>query len=195
MDSGIFYYCDDEAQADEVTKLFALQRLELKPYEYYKIDENVSHYFVKNYDRASVRLAGSRDEDRNLVYAILRTQSVGNQDPTKITGHTACSSMDTLQNVLYSYYHLGEVRNKISHADAKAMAERRLNVSESDVSYAMVMMKETIEYFITSYDKAIEEVQGKNPKIITVTSDEIRNAANRLKHEGEKVGRPRRQSD
>lgn len=195
VDSGIFYYCDDEAQADEVIKLFALQRLELKPYEYYKIDENVSHYFVKNYDRASVRLAGSRDEDRNLVYAILRTQSVGNQDPTKITGHTACSSMDTLQNVLYSYYHLGEVRNKISHADAKAMAERRLNVSESDVSYAMVMMKETIEYFITSYDKAIEEVQGKNPKIITVTSDEIRNAANRLKHEGEKVGRPRRQSD
>ncbi len=87
------------------------------------------------------------------------------------------------------------MRNKISHADAKAMAERRLNVSESDVSYAMVMMKETIEYFITSYDKAIEEVQGKNPKIITVTSDEIRNAANRLKHEGEKVGRPRRQDD
>ena len=72
---------------------------------------------------------------------------------------------------------------------------KRLNVSESDVSYAMVMMKETIEYFITSYDKAIEEVQDKNPKIITVTSDEICNAANRLKHEGEKVGRPRRQSD
>ena len=195
VDSGIFYYCDDEAQAEAVTKLFALQRLELKPYEYYKIDRNVSHYFIKNYDQASVRLAGSRDEDRNLVYAILRTQSVGNQNPEKISGYTACSSMETLQNVLYSYYHLGEVRNKISHADAKAMAERRLNVSESDVSYAMVMMKEAIEYFITSYDKAMEEVQGKNPKIITVTPDEIRNAANRIKHEGEKEGRLRWQGD
>ena len=195
VSSGIFYYCDDEAQAEAVTKLFALQRLELKPYEYYKIDQHLSHFFVKNYDRASVRLAGSRDEDRNLVYATLRTQSVGNQDPTKITGHTACSSMDTLQNVLYSYYHLGDVRNRISHADAKAMAERRLNVSESDVSYAMVMMKETIEYFIMSYEKAMEEVQGKNPKIITISSDEIRNVANRIKHAGEKEGRPRRRGD
>lgn len=49
VESGIFYYCDDEARAEQVTKLFALQRLELKPYEYYKMDD-ISHYFVKTYD-------------------------------------------------------------------------------------------------------------------------------------------------
>lgn len=179
--SGIFYYCDDEARASEVTDLLALQRLELKPYEYYKMDD-ISHYFVKTYDRGGVRLNGSRGEDRNLAYATLRAQSVENQDPAKITGHTACSG-STLQSILYAYYHLGEVRNKISHADANAMAERRLNVSESDISYGMVMLRETIEHFINSYEAAMAEVQGKNPKIVHITADDVRNAADRIRRE------------
>ena len=33
VNSGIFFYCDDEARKDEVTNLFALQRLEMKPYD------------------------------------------------------------------------------------------------------------------------------------------------------------------
>lgn len=182
VQSGIFYYCADETRKPEVTNLLALQRLELKPYEYYKMDD-IDHYFVKNYDRGSVKLNGSKGEDRNLAYAALRAQSTQNQDPAKISGHSACGSIATLQNVLYAYFHLGEVRNKISHADADAMAERRLIVSQSDVSYAMLLMKESIEFFITSYEKAIGEVQGKNPKIIAISSNEVRNAADRIRRE------------
>lgn len=185
--SGIFYYCDDEAHAAEVTDLLALQRLELKPYEYYKMDD-IEHYFVKNYDRGSVRLSGARGEDRNKVYAALRAQSVEKHDPEKISGHTACS-ISTLQNVLYAYYRLGEVRNKISHADADAMAERRLNVSESDISYAMIWMRESIEHFIKSFDAAMEEVRGKNPKIVPITADDVRNAADRIRRERTQGGR------
>lgn len=186
--TGIFYYCDDEARASAVTELLALQRLELKPYEYYKMDD-LSHYFVKTYDRGGVKLNGSKGEDRSMAYASLRSQSIENSDPAKITGHTACGSIETLQNVLYAYYHLGDVRNKISHADASAMAERRLNVSESDLSYGMVMMRETIEYFINSYEAAMAEVQGKNPKIVHITSDDVRNAADRIRRERPKEDR------
>ena len=180
--SGIFYYCDDEKQAPEVIRLLALQRLEMKPYEYYKMDD-IDHYFVKNYDRASVRLGGSRGEDRSTVYAALRAQSIENQDPEKISGHTACNSIETVQNVLYAYYLLGDVRNKISHADSSAMAERRLIVSEKDVNSAMIIMKESIEFFIMSYEKALEETQGKNPKIVTITADEVRNAADQIRRQ------------
>ena len=181
VNSGIFFYCDDEARKDEVTNLLAQQRLELKPYEYYKMDD-IDHYFVKNYDRAGVRLNGSKGEDRTLAYAVLRAQSIENQDPAKISGHTACSSIDTVQNVLYAYYHLGDVRNKISHADSNAMAERRLIVSESDVSYAMVLMRESIEFFIMSYEKAFEEVQNNKPKIVEITADDVRKAADCIRH-------------
>ena len=37
----------------------------------------------------------------------------------------------------------------ISHADADALSEVRLIVSESDISSAMLLMRESIEYFIT----------------------------------------------
>ena len=181
VNSGIFFYCDDEARKDEVTNILALQRLELKPYEYYKMDD-IDHYFIKNYDRSGVRLNGSKGEDRTLAYAVLRAQSIENQDPAKICGHTACGSMDTVQNVLYAYYHLGDVRNKISHADSNAMAERRLIVSESDVSYAMVLMRESIEFFIMSYEKAFEEARNNKPKIVAITADDVRKAADSIRH-------------
>ena len=56
------------------------------------------------------------------------------------------------------------------------MAERRLIVSENDLSYAMILMRESIEFFIMSYEKAMEEVQNKKPKIVAITADKVRNA-------------------
>lgn len=184
--SGIFYYCDDEAKAPEVTRLLALQRLEMKPYEFYKM-EDINHYFVKTYDRGSAKLRGSREENRALALAVMRAQSVENQDPKKIGGHTACSSLATLQNVLYAYYNLGQVRNIVSHADQAAMAEVRLNVAENDLSYAMKILRESIEFFITSYEKAAAEVKDKNPKIVTISADDVRSAAERLRREASPV--------
>jgi len=190
VNTGIFYYCDDEARAEEITKLFALQRLELKPYEYYKMDD-IDHYFIKNYDRVSVKLGGSKGEDRNLVYAVLRAKSIENPAPDKIGGHTACDSLDTVQNVLYAYFHLGEVRNKISHADSEAMADRRLIVSENETNQALTWMKESIEFFILSYEKALEEVRDKKPKIVAISPNDVRNAADRMKYRRNQEERPK----
>lgn len=107
--------------------------------------DDLDHYFIKNYDRAAARLSGHKDEDRHQVYASLRANSIENPDPAKINSHTVCSSTGTVQNVLYSYYLIGEVRNKISHADAKAMEDLRLRTADSSTSLAMVIMQESIE--------------------------------------------------
>jgi len=178
--TGIFYYCDDEARAKEITNQLALKRLELKPYEYYQMND-IDHYFVKTYDRDGVK--ENARNDRALAYATYRAQSINSQDPEKINGHTACNSIKTVQNVLYAYFHLGEVRNRISHAKNEEMTEVRLIVSESDLSSAMLMMKETIEFFIMSYEKALEEVRGKNPKIVFISGFDVRKAADRLRYE------------
>ena len=180
--SGIFYYCDDESQVNDITKLLALQRLELKPYEYYKLDD-IEHYFIKYYDRAGVNLKGSKDEDRNLAYADARVKSIESRDPAKIGGYTACDSTETVKNVLYAYFRLGYVRNKISHADADALTEIRLVVSESDISSSMLLMRESIEHFIMSYEKALTEVKDKKPKIVSVSPDAVRNVAERIRRE------------
>ena len=183
VNTGVFYYCDDEADAGMITKLLAQQRLELRSYELYKMDD-IEHYFIKYYDRDAVRLTGSRDEDRNKVYAAVRAQSLESRGPGKIWGHTVCDNPETVQNVLYAYYHLGVVRNKVSHADETGLlAESRLIVSENDISSGMLILRESIEYFILSYEKAMAEVAGKNPKIVLIPAYDVREAAERLRRD------------
>lgn len=179
--SGVFYYCGDEMEKDTVIRLLAEKWLELRPQEHYKMD-SINHYFIKTYDRSGARGKGGKGEDTQHVYAVLRARSVENKDPLMITGHTACDSMDTLLNILFAYYHIGDVRNKISHAEVDAMADKRLMVSESDEASALVWMKEAIDYFIDNYEKAMAEVQGKNPQVILISSDEVRKAADRVKY-------------
>lgn len=117
------------------------------------------------------------------VYARLRAQSVENKDPSKLTGFTACDDQEILLDLLYSYYHIGEVRNKISHADSGAMADKRLITSESDDISALTWMTDSIDFFIASYEKAFAQVQSKKPHIVNITSDYVRTAADRMKRE------------
>ena len=182
VNNGIFYYCDDEENADHVTHLFAQQRLALKPYEYYKMDY-IDHYFVKTYNRSGTRGKGAKGEDTQHVYASLRAQSVENSDPSLITGITACESLETLQDILYAYYHIGDIRNKINHAESSALADNRLVVSESDDPAALVRVKESIDFFISSYEKAMSEVQDKKPNVVIITGDDVRIASEHMRHE------------
>ncbi|MBR3240983.1 MAG: hypothetical protein IKF99_21415 [Oscillospiraceae bacterium] len=186
VNTGLFYYCDDEKKAPQITKLFAEQRLELKSYEYYKMD-NIEHYFIKTYGRGRVR-GGDRDSDPQRAYAAMRTKSVDNSDPSLITGITACSSRETLMNLLFAYYHIGDVRNKINHAETTKLGDSRLVVSESDESAALIRTKDSVDFFIESYEKAVAELQGKKPRVVLISSDDVRRAAENMKQN------PRRES-
>ena len=176
--SGIFYYCDDEEHRDQVLRLFAEQRLRLRPHEFFKMDQ-IDHYFIKTYDRARPRGKG---KDPQHAYAVLRTQSVENQDPSLITGFTACESLETLENALYAYYNVGYVRNQISHAEDKVMERKNEGASGSDDFSALTWMTDSIDFFIDSYDKAMAEVQGKDPNVIIITSDDVRKTADSMRN-------------
>ena len=77
---------------------------------------------------------------------------------------------------------IGEVRNKISHADANAMADKRLVASEGGEVSALTWMKDAIDFFIDSYDKAMAQVQDKKPQVIFITSDDVRTTAELMKN-------------
>jgi hypothetical protein len=47
------------------------------------------------------------------------------------------------------------------------------------------------EYFISCYEKAMAEVQNKKPKVIHITSQEVRRAAERMRNELTVMGRDR----
>ena len=47
----------------------------------------------------------------------------------------------------------------------------------------MLLMRESIEHFIMSYEKALTEVKDKKPKIVSVSPDAVRNVAERIRRE------------
>jgi len=69
------------------------------------------------------------------------------------------------------------VRNTLSHSDFSELAKQNMIVSDDNGSYALRTMMESIEAFIMNYEKALDEVRGKNPKIIRARADDVRQAA------------------
>lgn len=179
--SGIFYYCDDEKNVAHVTRLFAEKLLEFRPYEYYKMDP-VEYYFIKGYNHSRSRGFGGQS-DPHRAYGSMRVQSIENTDPALITGFTACDDRKKVENVLAAYDYIGDVRNKISHANAQMLSDGRLMVSESDESAALLLTKESIEYFIDCYEKAMAEVQGKNPHVVLINTKDVKKVAEQMKYE------------
>ena len=107
-----------------------------------------------------------------------------NTDPNMLTGYTACDNRQTLQNLLYAYYHIGNMRNKINHAEDGGMVETRLVVAENDQSQAFIWLKDGIDFFIDSYENAMKEVEGKNPKIVKITSSQVKQWAETIRRDG-----------
>jgi uncharacterized phage-like protein YoqJ len=110
------------------------------------------------------------------------------RDPALITGFTACDDRKKVENLLCAYDYIGEVRNKISHANAQVLSDGRLMVSESDESAALLLTKESIEYFIDCYEKAMAEVQGKNPHVVLITTKDVKKVAEQMKYEKRSEG-------
>ena len=63
------------------------------------------------------------------------------------------------------------------------MEDKRLIVAENDMSYALLYLKESIDYFIACYEKALEEVKGKTPNIVKITSQDVRVCAEQLRQD------------
>ena len=178
--TGMFYYCNDERDAKHVTQLFAEQRLRMRPHEYYLMN-SLEHYFIKNYDRGRVKHMSARGQDPQRVYATLKMQSIDNQDPSYITGYTACDNRETLQELLYAYYRIGFVRNMISHAHVEVMRDR--GASDRNEISALTWMTKSIDAFIENYEKAMAEVCGKTPNVVLIDSAEVREVAEQMAFE------------
>lgn len=179
VDKGIFYYAGNEEQKEYALRLFAKYRNTLKPFEYWKIDGNVEHYFIKSYMRGDPATRG-KGGDSQRTYARFRVRSLDNTDPGKITAYTGCTDREALENLMYAYYHIGEIRNVTNHA-AEDDVDNRLLVEASDISARMAMIRESIEYFLMCYDKVMAAMPEEAPKVIKIPISEIRAKAKEMK--------------
>ena len=142
--------------------------------------DNISHFFIKTYNRLKTRGRGARGEDSQHVYAALRTQSVENKDPSQITGLTACDSKETLQNLLYAYYHIGDIRNSTNHATDEYSGFYTI-MADTDPGERVKDISQAIDYFIHCYDRVCEMIAGKEANVVTIRTAELADYAKTIR--------------
>ena len=187
---GMLYYCNDESQKDHVTELFARKRMQMKSYEYWKMND-IDHYFIKNYflyKFPNNTMERPRENGKQMVACI------DNTNPDYITGYTACNDRQALEDLMFSYMRIGTIRNKTNHAEETEEEEFTLFPDEKEESSKLREITEAIQFFIQSFDKVSENISGKNPVVVRITSDEVKRMAQRLE-EKEKAERKKNQNE
>ena len=177
VNRGIYYYCNNEMLKEHVIMLLAEERAGMKPYEYWKMDD-IDHFFIKTYIRRGGMRNGNEDPQR--TYARNRLRGLDNTDTNKIKAYTACDDRDTVENVLYGYYHIGDIRNYTNHAEDREGEDTRLIVDEKDDSIRLVKITEAVEYFIKWFEEASAQTENKELDVVNITSDEVKAFAKRL---------------
>ena len=169
---GMLYYCADESDKEHVTEIFAEKRCKMKPSEYYLMDD-MDHYFLKNYtyyQHPSNTVERQRENAKTLL------SCVDNTDPEFITGYTVCDDRQALEDLLFSYLHIGRVRNETNHANDTVSASD----DDKGISSRLTEITESIQYFIESYDKVYENVKDRKPAVVRISSNEVKQAARRM---------------
>ena len=158
--------------------LLAEIRAGMKPFEYWQMDD-VDHFFLKYYIRRG-NMKGPAGEDPQRTYAKHRLKGLESTDVRYITAYTACDDMDLLENVLYSYYHIGDIRNLTNHAESREGEDTRLIVDEKDDSIRLLKISEAIEFFIRCFDAATANIGDKELDVVRINSGEVKGFAKRL---------------
>lgn len=169
---GIYYYADSDETKEKATRIFGTILYDLKPFEKYKIEDDISHYFVKFYGRGRSPRASDPQEQQKR-YTLLRTQDLDADDPEIIRAFTACRDTELLSSLLYAYYDLGYVRNVTNHAASDSSGFEVL-IDDKDVGERMDLIEHAVENFIYLYDKVIEAMEDSEPNVMIVSVEDIR---------------------
>ena len=180
IDKGFFYYCDSQDNREQVVRVFGQLYYDLRPFEKYRLDE-VSHYYIKYYSRqkANQKLHG---KEYIQSYTRVRIAELDNTDPNEIRACTVCPDRDALEDLLFAYYYIGDVRNQTNHA-AETYDGFYDIMADSDSGERMDLIQQSIDYFLHCYDRVTQLSKGQTPNVIQVSNTEITQYAEQLRQQ------------
>lgn len=185
---GMYYYCDDENDRERVTEIFAAERSEMKPHEYWKMND-LDHYFIKYHTKFRLPPTSMENNRENAHdYVAL----LGNNDPAILTPCSVCDDRKALENLIFAYFHVGRIRNETNHAEEVSDDGDSLFTDVRDVSAKMVKISEGIEYFINCYDIVEANVRDKDPHVVRIDVADIKAVSKRIERERAGERRSRR---
>ena len=173
---GMYYYCNDEARREHNTYILAQERVSLASRDVWQMND-VDHYFIKYYMRGNGR--GGK-EDIQRAYAKSRVKGLTATDDNKLIAYTLCDNITALENLLYAYYHVGDIRNATNHAEDNEGEETRLIVGKKDDIIRLVKIREAIEYFISCYDAVASNIEGKELDVVRIDAKEVKAFSGKL---------------
>ncbi len=178
VEKGIYYYSGDEESRNRAVEVFGQVYYDLKPYEKYKLDD-ISHYYVKYYSR---QRAQRSDDDiaYEQSYADVRIEELEIEESGRIKALSLCEDKGALKELLFAYYHLGDIRNSTNHA-ADEFGGFYSIIADTDPSERKKMISRAIDYFIHCYDKVCSLIEGKDPHVETIEVSELVSYSKKLR--------------
>lgn len=177
---GLYYFCNSEEDKDAVLNQFADVFNSLKRYETYKM-KDIKHYFVKFYGRTEAKNGSARDPKLQALkfaqYKVGQIETIGNDlvkdnkcTDEMISAHTLTSDLGALEDALFAYYYIGNVRNLTNHAENAGGDEIELFPDITENIQKMKLVNEAILYFIQKYEAVVHTLDDVIPEGETAAS-------------------------
>jgi hypothetical protein len=169
---GVLYYAENEKDIDHAFHVFKKAYRKVLPKDRYQFN-NLNHYFIKFYGR---HLINFRQDPAKVQqdYAKFRVAQVENSDPAHLRTYSLVEEKEELEELLFSYYNIGRIRNQVSHGISGVSVypgQRKLRKTNDNVR----ILSEAVEYFIQRYDAAKVKIKDKTVSPLTITIEDLKN--------------------
>lgn len=167
---GVLFYASNAEEKDAMMKAFANEYWRTQPKDRYKF-RDLNHFFIKFYGRF---LMNYRQSSTKVLqdYAQLRVGQLDKPHPKLVKACSLVEDKAALEELLFSYYYIGDVRNKVSHGlsgEKKYPGQRMLEKENENVA----LLNKAIEYFIQQYDIVRKMIDGKEFTNLIITEAEL----------------------
>ncbi|MDO5455350.1 MAG: hypothetical protein Q4F25_00380 [Eubacteriales bacterium] len=180
VEKGIYFYSDGEKTRRRAVEILGQTYYDLKQFEKYKLDD-VAHYFVKYYGRNRAPRSSEGDAYQ-MIYTDIRMEDLDTHDEKILRAHTICPDRAALKELLFAYYHLGDVRNLTNHAEEEYGGFYRI-MADTDPGERAKVITKAIDYFLNCYDTVSDLIRGRSANVETVRTSELMDYANIIREE------------
>ena len=171
---GILYYAENEDDKARALQVLARAYRRALPKDRYQFND-INHYFVKFYCRYLVNYRqdpGKVQQD----YAKLRIELMEKDDPEYLKSYSVLEDKKHLEELLFSYYNIGRIRNQVSHGLSGVSAypgQRKLRKENNNIRG----LRDATEHFIQQYDAAKAKIKDQKPSAVMVNAEELKSFA------------------
>ncbi len=167
VDSGVFYYAASPESRQEFLEEINLLYWDYAPKDRWNFSD-LSHYFIKYYGRTQLhnrKRTGGPAKDKSKEFTEYRLDELDGKAEELTKAFSVLNERrDLLEDVLYTYYELGVIRNKINHAENEKVELREPDVNKENEN--LVILRDGINAFVKAYENARNYIRENIPESV-----------------------------